>query len=110
MLGIHFDNPQNIDVSDPVSDDFYFYFRDVARKNALIFEEVHATLPSDRVRKFDDVNGYTNVPKMKDTDPIRVSIAGMRESRQHLIDPSALGTREIERNSRSGCGISTVFP
>jgi hypothetical protein len=72
LLGIQFENPSNIDISDPVSDQFYYYFRDVARKNALIFEEVFATLPSDRVKKFDQVNGYTDVPKMKDTDPIQV--------------------------------------
>jgi hypothetical protein len=72
LLGIQFENPSNIDINDPVSDQFYYYFRDVARKNALIFEEVFATLPSDRVKKFDQVNGYTDVPKMKDTDPIQV--------------------------------------
>ncbi len=74
MLGIQFENPNNIDISDPVSDEFYYYFRDVARKNALIYEEVFATLPSDRVRKFDQVSGYTDIPKMKDTDPIQVYI------------------------------------
>ncbi|CAF3892149.1 unnamed protein product [Adineta steineri] len=71
LLGIQFENPLNIDITDPVSDEFYFYIRDVARKNALIYEEVFATLPSDRVRKFEEVNRYTDAPKMKDTDPIQ---------------------------------------
>ncbi len=74
MLGIQFENPNNIDISDPVSDAFYNYFRDVARKNALIYEEVFATLPSDRVRKFEHVGLYTDTLKMKDTDPIQVYI------------------------------------
>ncbi len=72
MLGIQFENPHNVDISDPVSDEFYRYFRDVARKNALIYEEVFATLPSDRVRKFDQVNKYKSGPILKDTDPIQV--------------------------------------
>jgi len=72
MLGIQHENPLNIDISDPVSDQFYTYFRDVARKNALIYEEVFATLPSDNVRKFEDVASYSDVPKMKDIDPIQV--------------------------------------
>jgi hypothetical protein len=75
LLGIQFENPHNIDISDPVSDEFYYYFRDVARKNALIYEEVFATLPSDHVKRFDQVNGYTDAPKLKDTDPIQVSIS-----------------------------------
>lgn len=74
LLGIQFENPQNIDISDPVSDQFYHYFRDVARKNALVYEEVFSTLPTDRVRKFEDVSPYTELPKMKDVDPIRVNI------------------------------------
>ncbi len=72
MLGIQFENPKNIDLSDPVSDQFYSYFRNVARKNTLIYEEVFGTLPSDKVRKFPDVAFYNAIPKMKDTDPIQV--------------------------------------
>jgi len=70
MLGIHLDNPKKIDVSDPTSDDFYNYFRQTAKKNALIYEEVFATLPSDHVRKFEQLNGYSDAPKLKETDPI----------------------------------------
>ncbi|CAF1153090.1 unnamed protein product [Adineta ricciae] len=71
MLGIQFENPNNIDLDDPISDEFYNYFRDVAKKNTLIFEEVFATLPSDRVRRFDQVGQYTEAPKLKETDPIQ---------------------------------------
>ena len=72
MLGIQFENPNNIDIIDPVSEQFYQYFRNVARKNALIYEEVFSTLPSDRVKTFASLNGYTDVPKLKDTDPLLV--------------------------------------
>jgi hypothetical protein len=72
MLGIQFENPQNVDITDPVCDKFYRYFRDVARKNALIYEEVFATLPSNRVRKFDQVKKYKSGPILKDTHPIQV--------------------------------------
>ncbi len=72
MLGITSSNPDNIDLTDPVSDEFYYFFRDNAKKNTLIYEEVFATLPSDRVRRFDQVSQYTEVPKLKDTDPIKV--------------------------------------
>lgn len=72
LLGIQFKNPNNIDLTDPTSDEFYHFFRDVARKNALIYEEVFATLPTDRIRRFDQVGQYTEAPKLKDTDPLRV--------------------------------------
>jgi phospholipase D1/2 len=74
MLGIESENPNRIDISDPISDEFYNYFRDTAKKNTLIYEEVFATLPSDRVRKFDQVSQYTEVPKLKETDPLQVNI------------------------------------
>ncbi len=72
MLGIKSDNSNNININDPVSDEFYNYFRELARKNTLIYEEIFATLPSDRVRKFDQISQYTEVPKLKDTNPLEV--------------------------------------
>lgn len=69
MLGITPDHPSDIDLRDPVSDQFYNYFRDIARKNMLIFEEVFATIPTDRVRNFSQVGPYTEGKKLKDTDP-----------------------------------------
>ena len=74
LLGIQFENPNGIDVTDPTSDEFYQYFRDVARKNTLIYEEVFATLPSDRIRRFDQVSQYTEAPKLKDTNPLQVKV------------------------------------
>ena len=74
MLGIQFENPLGIDINDPVWDKFYLYFRKVARKNTLIYEEIFATLPSNRVRKFDQIDGYKGISLLKDTDPIHVYI------------------------------------
>ncbi|CAF1390508.1 unnamed protein product, partial [Didymodactylos carnosus] len=71
MLGIQYDNPENINVDDPVSDKFYYEFRDIARKNTLIYEEVFWTLPTDRVRKLCQVSSYNSQPKLKDTDPYK---------------------------------------
>lgn len=72
LLGIQFENPKGIDVSDPVSDQFYHFFQGVARNNTRIYEEVFSTLPTDTIRRFDQVGNYTEAPKMKDTDPVRV--------------------------------------
>lgn len=72
MLGIPHENSNNININDPTSDEFYNYFRNIAKKNTLIYEEVFGTLPSDRVKKFDQVSQYTKIPKLKDTDPLKV--------------------------------------
>ncbi|CAF1270567.1 unnamed protein product [Rotaria sordida] len=70
LLGIQFENPNNIDIADPVSDEFYSYFQNVAKNNTLIYEEVFSTMPTNRARTFAQVNAYNGMPKMKDTDPI----------------------------------------
>lgn len=72
LLGIQFENPRNININDPVSDEFYRFFRDTARKNTLIYEEVLGTIPSDKIRKFHDVGPYRAITRTKDTDPIQV--------------------------------------
>ena len=72
MLGIALENPHHIDTTDPVSDDFYSYFRLVAKTNTLIYEEVFGTLPSNHARNFDQVNEYTTTEKLRYTDPARV--------------------------------------
>lgn len=105
MLGIHLDNPKKIDVSDPVSDGFYNYFRQTAKKNALIYEEVFATIPSDHVRKFEQLNGYSDRPKLKETDPILVRRRNFSTKKKCF----SLGPRQIKRNSRFHRRISFVF-
>ncbi|CAF1256002.1 unnamed protein product [Adineta steineri] len=69
ILGTMRHNENDIDVSDPVSDQFYNYFREVAHKNTLIYEEIFGVLPTNCVRRFDQMYNYTDKPKLKDTDP-----------------------------------------
>lgn len=70
ILGITNENDLNVD--DPCSDEFYNYFRETARNNAQIYEEVFNTLPTNRIRLFTEVEGYTQRPKLKQTDPLAV--------------------------------------
>ena len=70
VLGITNENDLNVD--DPCSDEFYNYFRETARNNAQIYEEVFNTLPTNHIRLFAEVDGYTQRPKLKQTDPLTV--------------------------------------
>ena len=69
-MGIKNENDFNVD--DPCSDEFYEHFRRIARNNALIYEEVFNTLPTNRIRLFTDVEDYTKRPKLKENDPLAV--------------------------------------
>ncbi|CAF3548315.1 unnamed protein product [Rotaria sp. Silwood1] len=71
LLGIQYDNPNNIDVTDPISDEFYSYFRNVAKKNTLIYEKVFATIPTDHIRRFCQISAYNKMTTMNNTDPIQ---------------------------------------
>ncbi|CAF3988017.1 unnamed protein product [Adineta steineri] len=42
---------------------------EVAHKNTLIYEETFGVLPTNCVRRFDQMHNYTDKPKVKDTDP-----------------------------------------
>lgn len=70
LLGIK--NENDFSVDDPCSDEFYEHFRRVARNNALIYEEVFNTLPTDQIRLFSEVENYARRPKLKETDPLAV--------------------------------------
>jgi hypothetical protein len=70
ILGIK--NEDEINVDDPCSDEFYKYFRQTARENAKIYEDVFNTLPTNRIRLFTDVENYTQHSKFRDTDPLAV--------------------------------------
>ena len=61
-------------MDDPCSDEFYNYFRQTARNNAQIYEDVFNTLPTNRIRLFTDVEDYTQRPKLVKTDPLAVNI------------------------------------
>ncbi|CAF3761639.1 unnamed protein product [Rotaria sp. Silwood1] len=68
---IQFENPNNIDITDPVSDEFYTYFRQVARKNTEIYEKVFGTIPTNQIRTFAQSSKYSDAKYMRDTDPLR---------------------------------------
>jgi len=68
ILGIKTEEERNVD--DPCSDEFYEYFRQTARNNAQIYENVFNTLPTNRVRNFSEVYEYTGQSKLKETDPL----------------------------------------
>jgi phospholipase D1/2 len=67
-----FENNEKISVDDPCSDEFYEYFRQTAKNNAQIYEDVFNTLPTNRVRNFTQVEAYTQRSKLRDTDPLVV--------------------------------------
>lgn len=62
ILGIENDE---INVDDPCSDEFYQYFRRLASENNSIYEQVFNTIPTNRIRKFTDVER----PKLVLTNP-----------------------------------------
>jgi len=72
LLGTLWENKYDIDLTDPISDEFYNYFRQVARTNTLIYEEVFAPVPTDAVRRIDQIDEYMKRPKLKDVDPQNV--------------------------------------
>lgn len=69
-MGLKSDDEMNVD--DPCSDEFYNYFRQTAKKNGQIYEEVFNTLPTNQIRTFVAVEAYVQRPKLKQTDPLTV--------------------------------------
>jgi hypothetical protein len=67
MLGIK--NKEEINVDDPSSDEFYEYFRRTAKTNTRIYEEVFNTLPTNQIRRFNEIDTYVQRSKLRDTDP-----------------------------------------
>ncbi|CAF4014666.1 unnamed protein product [Adineta steineri] len=67
ILGI--ENEEEINVDDPCTDEFYEYFRRIAKNNTQIYEEVFNTIPTNQVRQYDDIEAYSQRPSLKDTDP-----------------------------------------
>ena len=72
-LGIYFNNPERIDVSDIVSDEFWNMFRRVSRENTLIYDDVFKCMPSDNILTFDDLKNYTSRDSLRKSDPVLVS-------------------------------------
>ncbi|CAF0767503.1 unnamed protein product [Adineta ricciae] len=67
VLGIKDDD--KIDVDDPCSDELYNYFCQIAKKNTEIYEEVFNTVPTNKIRRFADIEEYNKQSKLKETDP-----------------------------------------
>ncbi|CAF4172153.1 unnamed protein product, partial [Adineta steineri] len=67
ILGIK--NEEEVNIDDPCSDEFYEYFRRIAKTNTDIYEEVFNSIPTNKIRKFVDVEPYKEKSKLKETDP-----------------------------------------
>ncbi|CAF0944426.1 unnamed protein product [Didymodactylos carnosus] len=90
LLGLTDQMAENVDLTDPSSDELYHYIKDTAHKNTLIYEEViivivFAAMPSDRIRKFDQIASYTEVPLLKHTDPYRAQ-EELKNVRGFIVD------------------------
>ena len=66
------DDNGKMSVDDPCSDEFYQYFRKIAKNNAQIYEDVFNTIPTNRIRRFTNVEQHMQSPKLKNTDPLAV--------------------------------------
>jgi len=61
-LGIYFNNPHRIDISDCVCDQNYNLFRDISKANTKVYDDVFKCLPSDNVMTFEHLKTYTDKP------------------------------------------------
>lgn len=65
-------NPNNIDVRDCGSNEFYKLFREISHENTLIYDEVFKCLPSDNILNFNDLRNYPNSQSLNKTNPYEV--------------------------------------
>ena len=73
-MGIYFENPNQLNVIDCVSDEFYHMFKSISHQNTLVYDEVFKCLPSDNILNFDDLKNYPKKPSLSRTDPKEVII------------------------------------
>ena len=71
-LGIYFNNPNGIDVSDCTSDKFYNLFRDISKKNTDTYDEVFKCIPSDNILTFQDFAEYSSRTGLSTSNPSEV--------------------------------------
>ena len=71
-LGIYFNNPNKVDVKDPVSDEFFNHFRATSHQNTLVYDEVFKCLPSDNILTFENLATYSTLPCLSKINPIKV--------------------------------------
>lgn len=65
-------NPNNIDVRDCGSNEFYNLFKEISHENTLIYDEVFKCLPSDNILNFNDLRNYPNNQSLNKTNPFEV--------------------------------------
>uniref|UniRef100_A0A6Q2YW32 Phospholipase n=1 Tax=Esox lucius TaxID=8010 RepID=A0A6Q2YW32_ESOLU len=66
------DSDHQIDMSDPISDQFFFLeWNEAAKLNAKIYEKVFRCLPCNSVRSMRELKGYSGMERLCDTDPMQ---------------------------------------
>jgi phospholipase D1/2 len=83
-LGIFFNNPNQINVNDCVSDEFYHMFKSVSKQNTMVYDEVFKCLPSNNILTFNDLKNYPKQPCLNKTNPIEVSIHKRKISSKNI--------------------------
>ncbi|KAJ7996025.1 hypothetical protein DPEC_G00232800 [Dallia pectoralis] len=64
------DSDHQIEMNDPVSDEFFFLeWNTAAKRNAQIYEQVFRCLPCNSVRSMKELKEYSAVERLCDTDP-----------------------------------------
>lgn len=71
-LGIFFNNPLQINVSDCVCDEFYHLFKSISHSNTLVYDEVFKCLPSDNMLTFTDLKNRSKQVSLSKTNPAEV--------------------------------------
>ena len=72
-MGIYFDNPNNVDITDCVCDDFYSSFRNLSNRNTTIYDECFKCLPSNNIKTMNDLLNYQNQNSLSKTNPKKVN-------------------------------------
>lgn len=84
-LGIYFSNPNKIDVTDCVSDEFYQLFKQTSNKNSQVYDDVFKCLPSDNIYNFEVLATYRDRPCLSKDDPVKVDIFLFKIDKKSII-------------------------
>ncbi|XP_069675319.1 phospholipase D1 isoform X1 [Periplaneta americana] len=86
LLGMQVPADHSVDVSDPVSEDFYRnVWQRISKRNTEIYEEVFRCIPTDRVTTFQFLKRYQEEPILCYTDRSTAS-KKLEDIRGHLVD------------------------
>ncbi len=69
-LGVFFNNPNQINVNDCISDEFFKLFKTISHQNTMVYDEVFKCLPSDNILTFTDLKNLPKQPSLAKTDPV----------------------------------------